>query len=90
MTPGAIESGLRDLVRELVAVEVERRLATVAPPEPTSENMTTRDAAAYLKVGKATLEQMRARGKGPPYTRAGRRVLYRRAEVDAWLAGGGR
>jgi predicted DNA-binding transcriptional regulator AlpA len=33
----------------------------------------------------ATLATWRCRGKGPRFVKLGRRVLYRRADLDDWL-----
>jgi hypothetical protein len=44
-----------------------------------------RDAAAELEVCERTLDRWERLGKGPPITRLGRRVLYRRSSLLAWL-----
>jgi hypothetical protein len=45
------------------------------------------DAQAERLIGlrMATLAKMRCLGGGPPFVKAGRRVLYRRADIKAWL-----
>ncbi len=45
------------------------------------------DVPAYLNgaVSVQTLTNWRYRGVGPRYTKIGRKVLYRRADLDAWL-----
>ncbi|WP_195393500.1 helix-turn-helix domain-containing protein [Actinomyces urogenitalis] len=47
--------------------------------------MTTAEVADYLKLKPNTLEHWRTRSLGPHYEYAGRRVLYRRSDVDDWL-----
>lgn len=51
--------------------------------------LTTVEAALLLRVAKSTLERMRVQGTGPRYLKVGpgkrSRVLYRQAEIDAWL-----
>ena len=42
------------------------------------------------RIKKKTLDHWRMQGKGPPYFKVGRRVLYRRADVERWLADQGR
>lgn len=80
-----IEEQLRGMVRD----EVRRALAERGDQEPaTGEYLDTRGVSEMVKLAVVTLEQMRARGKGPRYTRAGRRVLYARADVEAWLKAG--
>ena len=44
------------------------------------------DAAAYLGLATQTLAKMRLSGDSPPYFKVGRRVLYDRIELEAWLA----
>ena len=43
------------------------------------------EAAAELKVCRRTLDRWRRLGEGPPVSKLGRRVLYRRASLQAWL-----
>jgi predicted DNA-binding transcriptional regulator AlpA len=60
-------------------------------PDPAArldELLTEPELAEILKRKRPTLANWRSKGIGPPYLRAGGRlVLYRRAEVEAWLAG---
>jgi predicted DNA-binding transcriptional regulator AlpA len=42
-------------------------------------------AASYLGVAVATLSKWRVTGQGPLFARAGRAVVYRRRDLDAWL-----
>lgn len=41
--------------------------------------------AARLKLSVRTLERMRNKGNGPQFTKVGNKVLYRGADVEAWL-----
>ena len=50
--------------------------------------LSTRDAAAYLALSPRTLEKWRTRGVGPAYSRIGRRVVYRRDDLDKFVAAG--
>ena len=50
-----------------------------------SDNLTTTEAADYLRVGYRTLIRWRGQRVGPPWCKAGQRVLYRRNDLDAWL-----
>ncbi len=43
------------------------------------------EAAAELKVCERTLDRWRRLGEGPPITKLGRRVLYRRESLQVWL-----
>jgi predicted site-specific integrase-resolvase len=43
------------------------------------------EAAAYMRVAVGTLRNWRSGGRGPRYSKAGGRVIYRRSDVDAYL-----
>ena len=44
------------------------------------------DAARYLGLSESTLAKMRLRGDGPPYSKAGARVVvYALADLEAFL-----
>jgi excisionase family DNA binding protein len=47
--------------------------------------LTTAEAAEVLRLSSRTLERFRLEGGGPRWRRAGRRVLYARADLDAWI-----
>lgn len=47
--------------------------------------LTTKEAAAYCRLGKPTLERFRITGEGPHYCKLGGAVRYRRVDLDAWL-----
>ena len=47
--------------------------------------LTQEEAAAELKVCERTLDRWRRLDEGPPITKLGRRVIYRRASLQAWL-----
>jgi excisionase family DNA binding protein len=51
----------------------------------TSEILTTREAAKYVRLGKPTLERFRLTGQGPRFCKLGGAVRYRRDELEAWL-----
>ena len=48
--------------------------------------MTLAETAAYLRTPVATLRYWRHLGLGPAGFRLGRRVIYRRGDVDRWLS----
>ena len=48
--------------------------------------LTTREAAEAYRLSPATLNSMRNRGGGPPFIKTGRKVLYDRLDIDAWIA----
>ena len=47
--------------------------------------LTTEEAARYLTLSPRTLERYRVTGEGPRFLKIGRRVVYRRCDLDAWL-----
>jgi hypothetical protein len=47
--------------------------------------LTLAEAAAVLRTPVATLRYWRHLGVGPDGFRLGRRVVYRRADVDRWV-----
>ena len=49
------------------------------------ELLTIREAAALLRAPVATLRYWRHLGTGPRSFRLGRRVLYRRDDLHAWI-----
>jgi excisionase family DNA binding protein len=51
------------------------------------EYLTDPQVAEWLHVDSRTTLRWRTDGGGPPFVRVGaRRILYRRADVEAWLA----
>ncbi|NMW64616.1 helix-turn-helix domain-containing protein [Mobiluncus mulieris] len=54
-----------------------------------SELMSTAECAAFLGVTIATLQQWRTRRTGPPWAKAGVKVIYLRKNVMKWLEKGG-
>jgi len=80
---------------------MSKQHATVSPPpspptQSTSQTsrtiafiaavLKTPEAAAYLDVQPATLEQWRWRGCGPRFCKIGRSCRYRITDLDAFLA----
>jgi len=45
-------------------------------PNPSSPFLTTREAAAFLRVKRRTLDNWRWVGKGPAFHKHGQRVVY--------------
>lgn len=64
----------------------ESRPQAVLPEEiPETAALNTPQAAVYVGLSPATLETMRTRGGGPPFSKLGARVVYRRSDLDGWL-----
>ena len=47
--------------------------------------MPTDHAAAYCGCSPSTFKTFRSQQRGPAYYRTGKRVLYKPADLDAWL-----
>ena len=48
--------------------------------------LTLTEVAKLTRLSKRTLERMRVTGDGPRFCKLGRRVVYRLADIDAWVA----
>ena len=55
------------------------------PEKLLADFLTPVETAAELQICKRTLDRCQALHEGPPKTKLGRRVLYRRSSVQAWL-----
>ena len=64
---------------------------TRPPVPPTTNYLTTAEAADYCRLSVRTLERYRVSGGGPLFTKCGpgkrARVVYRRSDLETWLAG---
>jgi predicted DNA-binding transcriptional regulator AlpA len=47
--------------------------------------VTASEAARLVGLSASTLAKLRLNGNGPAYCKLGRRVLYRPADLEAWL-----
>ena len=47
--------------------------------------LTEKDAADHACVSEKYLRKLRCVGGGPVYAKAGRRVVYDQADIDAWM-----
>jgi excisionase family DNA binding protein len=50
------------------------------------EKLAPSEAARHLGLARSTLAKMRCRGGSPTFLRLGRKIVYVRADLDAWLA----
>lgn len=51
-----------------------------------SRPFTPDGLAEYIDVSRNTLAQWRYRGQGPKFIKVGKKVIYRRTDVEEWLA----
>lgn len=54
--------------------------------QPQTDYFTTQETSELLRRSPETLRYWRARGDGPHWFKIGRRVLYARADVEAFIA----
>lgn len=47
--------------------------------------LSDRDLAELLELGTDTLQTWRMEDRGPPYTKLGKKVFYRLADVQLWI-----
>lgn len=48
--------------------------------------LSVMEAARFLGLSASTLNKMRVRGDGPPFSKCGRRVLYLMRDLSNWMA----
>lgn len=75
---------LRTLIRDAVRAEI----AVSRPRGETKEVFDEKQAASYIGQQPGTLRQWRSFSKGPAYHKKGRRVFYKKNDLDAWMASG--
>jgi hypothetical protein len=56
------------------------------PARILSDFLTKEELAVELRRNPRTLDRWDVLGMGPPRTHVGRKILYRRASVQKWLA----
>jgi excisionase family DNA binding protein len=61
------------------------KTGVVMVPVSSSSMLTPDDVAELLRVSRFTLENWRFEGSGPDWFRIGRRIRYRRSDLDAWV-----
>jgi hypothetical protein len=70
----------------LTAPDLEAIAQAVAAAVAPKEWHGPEDAAAYLDLSPQYLAQLRMKKAGPAYHQVGRRCLYRKSDLDAWVA----
>lgn len=76
---------INTIVRDLIREEVQRVLPTLLPGR--EEYLSTKEVAELTGLSVQFFEIGRSRDASdqPPYSRVGRRIIYRRSEVEKWL-----
>jgi Helix-turn-helix domain len=52
----------------------------------TPEYLTTFEASRFVRLSQSSLAKLRVYGGGPLYLKIGRKVLYRKRDLEAWFA----
>lgn len=92
VSPGALAAFLDELAgsppRKADRKPATKSVTTNSDASPITGKLllTTEDAAAYVGLAVQTLAKMRVTGESPPFHKLGRRVVYDRADLDAWIA----
>ena len=84
-------------ISDVIEIRAERVRAPVLPaprPAPSIHQnvapekmlLTGEETSEFLNVASQTLAQWRFKGGGPTFLRYGRRVMYRKSDLLAWLA----
>jgi predicted DNA-binding transcriptional regulator AlpA len=47
--------------------------------------LTVREAADYLRFAKSTLDNWRSKGRGPRFSKLGKKILYDVRDLDKWF-----
>jgi hypothetical protein len=62
-----------------------RKLTPVRPASnQPDEFLSPKQAGGYLGVSKSFLDKLRVYGGGPRFLRFGRKILYRKSELNVW------
>jgi predicted DNA-binding transcriptional regulator AlpA len=48
--------------------------------------LTENEAVAFTRLSRSHLAQMRMKRRGPTHVKLGRRILYRRRDLEGWIA----
>ena len=56
------------------------------PEQSPQPYIDDRELARRTGIAAKTWQRWRGESEGPPYSKLGRRVLYRWADVEAWIA----
>ena len=79
-TPHELQALIRDAIRT--------EMFCVKPVVETKDVLNEKQAAAHIGQQPGTLRQWRSLSKGPAYHKKGRRVFYKKSDLDSWMAAG--
>lgn len=85
MALARIASELQQIDAQLAALGAAPPAAADVPEQRPGQLLKTDEASEYLGVPTATLRYWRSVGTGPQSGKLGRRVVYRRADLEGWL-----
>ncbi len=88
MAFGTIIVATPDELSALIRSAVRAEIAFAKPVSETKDIFDEKQAASYIDQKPGTLRQWRSISKGPAYHKKGRRVFYKKSDLDAWMATG--
>lgn len=75
-------------VEALITRSIDRALSTFQAAPKSKELLTGSEVEEEYGIKARNLEGWRARGMGPVYTTIGRRVYYKRGDIEAFIESG--
>lgn len=75
----------RSAVSDMARESIEVQYAVGRKDEEPREWMRVDAAARYIGLSKSMLDKMRMGDTGPAFTKLGRTVVYRRADLERWI-----
>lgn len=96
LKPGRRAKAMHDLLKEVatslaggldVRIEVRDPDGAEVPvlQKPPKKFLTQSDVEAEYSISTKTLEDWRSNGKGPQYSKTGKRVYYQREDVESFM-----
>jgi hypothetical protein len=68
-----------------IAMSIPAKSNMLRRSQMNNDLLTTAAAAGYLNVAKQTLAIWRVTGRGPIFAKIGRRVVYRKIDLDSFI-----
>jgi predicted DNA-binding transcriptional regulator AlpA len=84
-----VQKTIDETIKSMMRAEVERAVAEAlaAQQQPPADDgvLDTHEAAEFVKLSRVQLSRMREEKRGPKFYKLGAKVVYRRADLIAWL-----
>lgn len=87
MSQATIQLLTLEQVEEAIASVVRRELGfMVRETQHAKTVFTSKETAEYLSMSPSTLAHWRTEGRGPVYSKEGKRVHYLKKDIDTWVS----